>query len=59
MKRYFVGLVMLLFGGALVWGQATTTLTGAVTDPTGAAVPGAKIVIENQGTMATREVTST
>lgn len=36
------------------WGQATTSLHGAVSDPSGAAIPGAAVTITNTGTSAVR-----
>jgi hypothetical protein len=55
--------VFLLSGITLTaHGQATTeagAIQGTVTDPTGAAVPGAKIVITNLGTGAERSMTTT
>lgn len=36
------------------WGQATTSLRGAVTDPSGAAIPGAAVTITNTATNTVR-----
>ncbi len=58
MKRLLSCSAVLLLCAVAVMAQATTTLTGVVTDPTGAAVPGAAIVIENLGTNATRDTVS-
>src|SRR6266851_5589140 len=44
-------LILLLLGStrSIVWGQNTTgTLTGTVTDSSGAVVPGASIVLKNE-----------
>jgi hypothetical protein len=53
-------LVILLFGSAALFPlPAQTTfgrITGAVTDPTGAAVPNAKVIIRNTDTQAAREI---
>lgn len=40
------------------WGQATSSLTGTVTDPTGAVIPGAKVKLTNTSTGAAREITT-
>ncbi|MCU0245134.1 MAG: carboxypeptidase-like regulatory domain-containing protein, partial [Bryobacter sp.] len=58
MKRLLSCSAVLLLCAVAVMAQATTTLTGVVTDPTGAAIPGAAIVIENLGTNATRDTVS-
>ena len=41
-----------------VWGQVAGTVLGTVTDPTGAAVPEARIEIKNLGTSVTTTVTT-
>jgi Carboxypeptidase regulatory-like domain len=52
--RYaFVFSVILLWTG-LAWGQATTSLRGTVTDPSGAAVPNATVHLINAGTNVER-----
>lgn len=43
---------------ALVFAQSTATLSGTVKDPSGAALPGAQIVIRNLGTGVERSLTS-
>jgi hypothetical protein len=53
----FVILATLLWAAA-AWGQASTSLRGVVTDPSGAAIPGATITIVNPSTNATRTTTS-
>jgi len=58
MKKFSLNLCAFLLCTVPVWGQATTTLTGSVLDPSGAAIPNATITIENQGTKASREVVS-
>ena len=40
------------------FGQGTTSVVGTVTDPSGAVVPGAALVIENVATGITRETES-
>lgn len=40
------------------WGQATTSLHGNVTDPTGAAISGAKVTISETATGTSRETTT-
>jgi hypothetical protein len=41
------------------WGQATTSLRGAVTDPSGAAIPNAKVTITNVDTNVSRQTVTT
>ncbi len=48
----------LLFNGTAFAQQVSGTLTGQVTDQTGAAVPGAAITLKDLGTGATRQATS-
>ena len=51
-----VGLFVFLLGG-ITWAQVTTgTISGTVKDSTGAVLPGAKVVILNQGTGISRAV---
>lgn len=52
-------LLLLAIGMALpVHAQSTATLQGSVTDPSGAAVPGAKVVATNQATNVVSETTT-
>jgi hypothetical protein len=57
LARIVVFLASLLLAAA-AFGQATTSLRGAVTDPSGAAIPGAKVTIVNPETGATRSATT-
>ena len=51
MARYIIGPVLMgLLSAGLALGQATGTLTGVVSDPSGAVVPGAKVTATNQAT---------
>src|SRR5438128_1371845 len=51
--RIYRALAVFLFSSAISWGQqATGAITGTVTDPQGALVPGATIEIRNVGTNA-------
>src|SRR5688572_5486045 len=48
-----------LFAGSFAGAQLTTgTISGSVTDPTGAVVPGATITVKNLGTGISRSTTS-
>ncbi|HEX5424207.1 MAG TPA: carboxypeptidase-like regulatory domain-containing protein, partial [Candidatus Acidoferrales bacterium] len=44
---------------AIVWGQATTSLRGTVTDPSGAAIPNATVRLTNTDTSASRTTVTT
>jgi len=48
-----------LFLGVNVWGQATTSLRGVVTDPSGSAIPGAKVTMTNVATNLLRQTVTT
>jgi hypothetical protein len=50
--------LLLTFGGIRAFAQANSELTGIVTDTTGAAVPGASILLTDPATAYTRETTS-
>ena len=52
-------LVTLLASGSLAFGQADAGLTGTITDPSGAVVGGASVIVTNEGTsVAQKLVTS-
>ncbi|MFZ0638317.1 MAG: carboxypeptidase regulatory-like domain-containing protein [Candidatus Acidiferrales bacterium] len=53
----FLGAAFLFFGGP-VWGQATTSLRGAVTDPSNAAIPNATVHLTNTDTNLERTTTT-
>ncbi len=57
--RHFVFVILLsLLASLPVWGQAAASLTGTVTDPTGAVIPGAKVKLANPATGVARETTT-
>jgi hypothetical protein len=47
-------LVGLLAGGTVAWGQATTSIRGTITDPSGSVVSGATVVLTNAESKAER-----
>jgi hypothetical protein len=49
-KVFFLGLSFFFAFGVAGFGQATTDITGTVTDPSGAVVPGAKVTMTNGAT---------
>jgi hypothetical protein len=51
-------LCAVFFWAAIVWGQATTSLHGTVTDPSDAAIPNAKVTLTNSGTNIARTTTT-
>jgi hypothetical protein len=44
------GVTMLILSAALAWGQATTSLRGTISDPSGAVIPNAKVSLLNTDT---------
>src|SRR5690348_8094123 len=59
LRLILCALVLLAFGGHFVIAQVLYgSLTGNISDPSSAAVPGAKVVAENTGTGATFETTT-
>jgi carboxypeptidase family protein len=59
MCRRWPGLVcLLLLSAAAAWGQATTSIRGAVTDPSGAAISGASVTLANPEAKTERQATT-
>lgn len=64
MKRASLFFVLTIFCAAFfvssgtAWGQATTSLRGTVTDPSGASIPNAKVTLADKGTGYTRETST-
>jgi len=56
--RLALGLLLVLISSGTALGQATTSLSGTVTDPNGAVVAGATVTLTHVGTRATRTVTT-
>lgn len=56
--RLAFGLLLALISSSVAWGQATTSLSGTVTDPNGAVVAGATVTITNVATGLTRTLTT-
>ena len=61
-RRRVLGAVLLagiaLLGTATAWGQASTSLRGTITDPSGSAVAGATVVLANRESKTERTATS-
>ena len=53
-KLAFVGIILLFLSGFADAQTFRGTILGTVMDSTGAAIPGARVVIKNQGTAQTR-----
>jgi len=59
LRRFALIVLSLLWATALCLAQLdTATILGTVYDPSGAVVPGAKVVVQNMGTSATQELTT-
>ncbi len=58
MIRCLSAVCAVFFCAAIVWGQATTSLRGTVTDPSGAAIPNATVQLTNAGTNIARSTTT-
>ncbi len=57
LRALMLAIAVCVFTAALSWGQGTSgSLTGLVTDPTGAVVPQASVVLTNTGTNYTQAV---
>jgi hypothetical protein len=56
--RLSLKLLAVLLIALCAFGQVTTSLTGTVSDPSGAVIPGAKLTLENTATALTRETES-
>jgi hypothetical protein len=53
--RYLAACLLVVFVAVALYGQTMTSLTGTVTDPSGAVVPGATVTLVNDDTAAQRE----
>ncbi len=58
-SEFFAAMAIILALSISAWGQATTTLVGTVTDPSGGTIPQAKVTLTNQGTSVARTTTTT
>ena len=55
-RNHLVGFVVLMFAVTCAWAQTgTTSLHGVVTDNTGAAIAGAKVILSNPSSALHRE----
>ena len=55
-RQLFFVLVLLTMSAVGLWAQSTATLSGVVTDPSGAVVAGAHITVRSLGTGVDREI---
>jgi len=56
--RVLLCVLLVLILGAAAWAQDTASITGTVTDPTGAAVPNASVTVSNSGQGINRTATT-
>src|SRR5690349_15880310 len=57
MQRFAISILLLLMSaGICLFGQDTATISGTVTDQSGASIPGAEVVLVNVATQFTRTV---
>jgi hypothetical protein len=57
-KLYRLLVLLAVVSATSLWGQAVSTLSGTVSDPTGAVIPGASIIIEDVERGLKRETTA-
>lgn len=58
LQTFLLALLLCLLCGNSAWGQATTSVRGTVTDPSGNAVVGANVALSSSETKTARNVTS-
>jgi uncharacterized lipoprotein YajG len=58
MKKSLIVLAAALLFAAVIYAQTLTSVTGTVSDPSGAIVPGAVVSIVNDSTHASRQTTA-
>ena len=56
--RFCLGTLLLLVCCASLWAQGTAQISGTVTDPSGARLPGAEVTVTQTATGATRSIVS-